>query len=200
MCKICKKPTIKLQVGKLFYYQCSFCGFLEKSSEHHLSEEKEYQRYLQHDNNINDGYLRYQKTFLEQIRQHLGTKVLDFGCGESHLLASLIGCTYYDKYFYPNQDIYCNWYDTIIMEEVIEHLYDPVEELTRLDKLLIRGGKLVIRTQFLKDNTNLSEWWYLRDQTHISFFQTKTFNVICELFNYRIIYCNDFDLIILQKA
>lgn len=198
MCKICKKPTINIQIGKNFYESCATCGFLAKLN--YLSEEKELARYLLHDNDLNEGYLKYQKAFLAEIGNFLGNKVLDFGCGESHLLASLIGSDYYDKYFYPNLNIYNNIYDTIIMEEVIEHLKDPILELEKLNQILIEGGKIIVRTQLLKPEINLNNWWYLRDQTHISFYQLKTFEVICELFNYKIIYCNDCDLIILQKV
>ena len=91
-------------------------------------------------------------------------------------------------------------YDTIILEEVIEHLKEPLEDLMRLSLILNDAGKLIIRTRLFNEETDLPNWWYLRDQTHICFFSYQTFKKICELLNLRIIYCNDVDLIILQKV
>lgn len=69
-----------------------------------------------------------------------------------------------------------------------------------LSKVLNDSGNLIIRTRLLNEDTDLSNWWYLRDQTHVCFFSYQTFEKICELLNLRIIYCNDVDLIILQKV
>ena len=65
--------------------------------------------------------------------------------------------------------------------------------------LLKEKGNIIIRTRFIPINIFEGNWWYLRDITHISFFDLKTFLYLCEHFNLKIIYCNDKDLIVLQK-
>lgn len=85
------------------------------------------------------------------------------------------------------------------MEEVIEHLSEPVNVVKELVKLLNDKGKIIIRTQFIPSDIFSKNWWYLRDTTHVSFFNLKTFNYLCEVFPLSIIYCNEKDLIILQK-
>ena len=134
------------------------------------------------------------------INEYLTGKTLDFGCGDNHILATLIGADYYDKYFYPNENYLHEIYDTIIMEEVIEHLVNPLDELAKLVNVLTNKGKLIIRTQLLKTDADLEKWWYLRDETHVCFYSYQTFKRICELFSLKIIYCNDKDLIILKKV
>ena len=200
MCKICKKNSKNLQVGKLQYAFCDECCFLEKMPNHFLSDELEMKRYQLHDNDGNNEYIKYQKKFAEEIMPFLGNRILDFGCGESHTLATILNASYYDKFFYPNRKPLESRYDSIILEEVIEHLKEPLEELMDLSKVLNDSGNLIIRTRFLNEDTDLSNWWYLRDQTHVCFFSYQTFEKICELLNLRIIYCNDVDLIILQKV
>ena len=39
-----------------------------------------------------------------------------------------------------------NWADAVIMNHVIEHIYDPVSELTECRRLLKKGGRLVLYT------------------------------------------------------
>ena len=106
---------------------------------------------------------------------------------------------YYDLYFYPEEKYKKHLYDAIILEEVIEHLKDPMCVLNDLIPLLENGGKIIIRTNFIPTNIFEGKWWYLRDTTHISFFDIKTFKYISNLLPLAIIHCNDKDLIIFEK-
>ena len=205
MCKICKNETIVKQIGKIMYHYCEKCGFLSKDEDHILSSEDELLRYQQHNNNTNDSYVKYQENFYKEIAPFLGENVLDFGCGDNHVLADIINknnkkSDYYDLYFYPNKNYKKHLYDAIILEEVIEHLKDPIDIINQLISNLKVGGKFIIRTMMIPTDVFTSNWWYLRDSTHISFFDIKTFETICELLDLKIIYFNDKDLIILQKA
>jgi len=204
MCKICRNSTKILSFNNVFYRKCFSCDFLFKTDEYILSSESEFERYKLHNNN-DLSYFSYQKSFYFSIKEFLSGKVLDYGCGDNHILASIImeegyDSSFYDLYFYNNEYVLKNSYDSIILEEVIEHLKDPIKEIKKLLEILNKNGKIIIRTQFLNDELDLSKWWYLRDSTHISFFSIKTFIYICELFNLKIIYCNDKDLIVLQKV
>ena len=103
-------------------------------------------------------------------------------------------------YFYPENDVFNNIFDVIILEEVIEHIENPLFLLKRLIEMLKVDGKIIIRTNMLKDTINLNSWWYLRDTTHISFFTYHSFLICSQLLGMNIIYCNEKDLIIMKKA
>ena len=205
MCKICGSLTKNIFINKVNYEFCDYCGFLCKTKDYILSSEDEYNRYLLHSNSENENYINYQKKFYDEINDFLGEKVLDYGCGDNHILANILkenghDSMYYDLYFYPDIKYEKYLYDAIILEEVIEHLNDPLSVITKLIKLLNINGKLIIRTNFIPKNVVEKNWWYLRDITHISFFDIKTFQYIGNLLSMRIIYCNEKDLIVFEKA
>ncbi len=205
MCKICNNQSIKKIINGIEYDFCPFCGFLNKHDKYILSSGDEHNRYLKHNNNDDNlGYHKYQEKFYLEIKEFLGKTNLDYGCGDNHVLANILNennyfTSFYDLYFYPLENYKKHLYDAIILEEVIEHLKDPFEVIKELVNLLDRNGKLIIRTQFIPINIFSCNWWYLRDTTHISFFDLKTFKYLCEVFSLHIIYCNEKDLIILQK-
>lgn len=204
MCKICGFKTKKIEINGIIYHKCLNCGFMYKDESHILSSELEFDRYKLHNNNDKDYYL-YQKSFFEEIEKYLSGNILDYGCGDNHILSNIINeegyyCSFYDLYFYDNEDTLLNLYNVIILEEVIEHLKSPITILKKLYSLLNKDGLFIIRTRLLNKNINLNSWWYLRDTTHISFFSFKSFQICCELLRMNIIYCNDKDLIILKKV
>lgn len=203
MCKICNKETISLVINGINYDKCNNCGYLAKKAEHILEEKEEYNRYLLHDNDTSEQYFNYQEKFYYEISNYLDNKVLDYGCGNNHILVNVlekhgVDCNYFDLYFYNDTNYEKDRYKAIILEEVIEHLKDPTTTLKQLLNLLDTGGNLIIRTRFLKEELD-SKWWYLRDSTHIGFFEVKTFLYLCGIYNLKIIYCNDIDVIILKK-
>ena len=205
MCKICNNSTEIILIDNVVYHFCPHCKFLAKTEMFIPSALEEYNRYLKHENNANDDYLNYQKKFYNDIKNFLGESVLDFGCGNNHILANILlengyNCSYYDIYFYPEENYKKGRYDAIIMEEVIEHLANPLAVLEELISNLNDGGNLIIKTMFIPNDFKDKKWWYLRDTTHISFFDLKTFSYLSKLLSLQIIYCNDKDLIILQKA
>ncbi len=204
MCKICGSLTKSVKINKINYEFCENCGFLRKTDEFILSSKDEFDRYLNHNNSNNEGYVKYQENFLNEIHKFLGKKVLDYGCGDNHILADILSqngfeSMYYDLYFYPDIKYKKHLYDAIILEEVIEHLKEPMDVLNDLITLIDKGGKIIVRTNLIPTNVFEGNWWYLRDTTHISFFDIKTFKYISNLLPLAIIYCNDKDLIIFEK-
>ena len=205
MCKICGSTIREVVIDKIEYQICDNCGFLAKNERFIPTNNEEYNRYLLHDNNSNDGYVLYQEKFYNDIKDYLGKSVLDYGCGNNHILSNIIEkngheSSYYDLYFYPNEKYEKARYDAIILEEVIEHLSNPLEVLKTLIPLLNLEGNLIIRTQFIPQDLMTKKWWYLRDLTHISFFNFSTFKYLSKLLSLQIIYCNEKDLIILKKV
>lgn len=204
MCKICGNKTTKMIINNNKYDKCLKCGFLQKDNILFLNSDMEKRRYTYHHNDSNSDYVLYQKSFYQKIKQYVEGKTLDFGCGDNHILANIISSDfetyYYDLYFYPDLEYKNRKYKTIIMEEVIEHLKEPLEVLLELVNLLCIGGKLIIETNFIPDDVKSQNWWYLRDVTHISFFEKKTFLYLCDFLGLKCIYCNDVNLIILEKV
>ena len=205
LCKICGNKTFTITIDKIEYSLCDNCGFLAKTPNFIPDENEEYSRYLLHDNDQNDGYISYQEKFYNDIKNFLGKSVLDYGCGNNHILSDILekngfNSSYYDLYFYPNENYKKARYDAIILEEVIEHLSNPLSVLKELIPLLNEGGNLVVRTQFVPTDFLTKKWWYFRDITHISFFNFHTFEYLSKLLSLQIIYCNEKDLIILKKV
>ncbi|HHD84192.1 MAG TPA: class I SAM-dependent methyltransferase, partial [Campylobacteraceae bacterium] len=84
----------------------------------------------------------------------------------------------YDCFYAPDETVFKKRYDFITSTEVIEHLHDPMGELTRLWTLLKPDGVLGIMTAFRVED--FADWYYKRDLTHIRFFTPKTFEWIAK--------------------
>jgi len=200
MCNICGNETIKLKINNISYDFCNNCYFLAKDRLNYLSEIKEKERYLNHNNDTLD-YYHFQESFFESIKEYIGSNVLDFGCGKDQVLINVlknnkVNATGYDYYFLPNKyDI--NSFDTVIIEEVIEHLKNPIETLKSLINRNNPSFKIIIKTELFSDVNSLNNWWYLRDSTHIGFYHQKTFEKIAEILNLKILFSNKKNIIIL---
>jgi len=56
-------------------------------------------------------------------------------------------------------------------------------------------------TQFNNfDNDEFKEWFYIRDITHHTFYNLKTFEYIAHKYNYEIIYTDNKNKIVLRKG
>ena len=126
-----RQPDNKNQI----YQFCQICEFVSLDSNFHLSEKAARERYLLHTNGPYDQkYTAYlQKYLTEGILPFLSPKshILDFGCGPSPVLPSLLithGHTVevYDLYFFPDTQFESCFYDAIVLLEVIEHLSNPL--------------------------------------------------------------------------
>ncbi len=188
-CKICGNV---LEFDDAFSY-CKNCGFIAKKNQICSLEEKN--RYLLHqDSSQYHMYLRqlYHDKFYEY------EEILDFGSGQYLALQksfSNFKITSYDFYFSKINYI-DKMYDVIVLNEVIEHLSEPIKVLTELKKLLKPMGRFLIQTGLTDEISNIRNWWYTRDITHISFFHTKTFKYISSLLNLE--YFKDDKFIILK--
>jgi hypothetical protein len=111
-CHICDKPTesFKHEKTNITYYYCEACEYIFKSPECYQDLSTQKERYNLHENDENDpGYQAYFQRFLDFILPLLDkpNTALDFGCGRSSLLASLlkkegIDCDYYDPIYHPD--------------------------------------------------------------------------------------------------
>ncbi len=197
-CKICGCLTSSFIENKKKYYYCSSCSFVFLDSSFIVSPKLEKERYLKHENTLsNKGYVSMLSSFISKIPVH--GHVLDFGCGPTLVLKKLISkkgfsVDAYDKYFHPCE---LSKYDVITCTEVVEHLSDPLSTLKMLKEHLNSSGCIAVMTLF--HPKDLSGWWYLSDETHISFFDKKTFVKMGLLLDMDVEFINDKNVVVLKK-
>lgn len=208
-CIICNNETYNVydKQFQIIYLRCKSCGFIYEGSKYHISFEEERKIYEYHNNNIEDeGYVAMFEKFINSFEPYVvGRQLLDFGSGPEPVFSELMKRKGYDvtmfDLHYHNDDSYLQKkYDVITSTEVFEHLQNPMGELKKLVSLLNNSGILAIMTQFSKDDEHFLNWWYRRDETHISFFNERTFKYIANHFNLEIIHTNHKDYMILKKV
>jgi hypothetical protein len=188
------------------YWECKHClaKFLDPSLYIESSIEKE--RYLEHDNRIDDEAYR---SFLSRLATPLQNKIsvgdtgLDFGCGHGPALADMLQVDgfqvdLYDPFFFPDKKIFSKKYNFITCTETAEHFHNPYQEFNTLDNLLAPGGWLGIMTCFLTTDEAFESWYYRRDPTHVTFYCAKTFEVIASQRNWHYEIASK-DIVLLQK-
>ncbi|HRX15657.1 MAG TPA: class I SAM-dependent methyltransferase [Spirochaetota bacterium] len=147
-----------------------------------LTKEQEKERYLQHNNDVNDP--RYQK-FVKPVVDHIlefftkEKKGLDFGCGTGPVISKMLSdsgytTSLYDPFFYPGNSALKDTYDYIICCEVAEHFTNPSAEFALLHSLLNTDGQLICMTELFTDTVDFEKWHYNNDPTHYIFYQKET--------------------------
>ena len=210
-CHICNQSTESFVHEKtnITYYHCQACEYIFKSPEYYQDFEGQNERYNLHENNEEDaGYIAYFQRFLDFTLPLVGKpkNALDFGCGRTSLLATLlekegIDCDYYDPIYHPDTLDTDKKYDLIVSTEVFEHLHQPREVFESLLKRLNSGGYLAIQTEFHANTEELFKtWWYPQDPTHIVFFRARTFHVLCDIYGCRVVKDNGKNILVLKKS
>ena len=199
ICKICSHntKTIKDEQFATNYYLCTNCDHIFMGEKKIILPEKEKQEYLRHNNTTeNEGYVAMFRDFIEKCIDPYQDKIktaLDFGCGPGPVLAELLKekgfeVDIYDKYFALEKIFENKKYDLITSTEVLEHLADPLETLKTLKKHLNKQGIIAIMTLFHpKNKEEFKKWWYRRDLTHISFYTPKTFEILAEMVEMKVL-------------
>jgi 2-polyprenyl-3-methyl-5-hydroxy-6-metoxy-1,4-benzoquinol methylase len=209
-CHICNQVTESFVDEKtnITYYHCINCEYLFKSPECYQDFTTQKERYNLHENDENDsGYQAYFRRFLDFILPLVDNPktALDFGCGRSSLLASLlkqegIDCDYYDPIYHPDTLDEKKKYDLIVSTEVFEHLHQPREVFESLLNRLEEGGYLALQTQFHPNNVEaFKKWYYHKDPTHIVFFTAYTFSVLCKGYGVEFIGDNGKNMVLIRK-
>ena len=210
-CHICNNPTDSFIHKKtnITYYHCKECEYIFKSHEHHQDFSTQKERYNLHENDEKDeGYKAYFQRFLDFTLPLTGQpkSALDFGCGRSSLLASLlenegIACDYYDPIYYPTVLNNSKKYELIVSTEVFEHLHQPRVVFESLLERLEEGGYLALQTQFhSNDIESFKKWYYHQDPTHIVFFTVQTFRVLCEMYGCEFVGDNGKNMVVIKKS
>ena len=209
-CHICTKSTETFVHEKtdITYYHCKACEYIFKSSEYHQDLTVQKERYNLHENDAEDeGYQAYFQRFLDFILPLVGKPktALDFGCGRSSLLATLLEkevtkCDYYDPIYHPDTLSESKKYDLIVSTEVFEHLHQPREVFESLLERLEEDGYLALQTQFHPNDVEaFKKWYYHQDPTHIVFFTAQTFRVLCEIYGCEFVGDNGKNMVVMKK-
>jgi len=192
----------------IIYFHCLACEFIFKSIEHYQDFSSQKERYNLHQNNEDsEGYRVYFQRFLDFTLPSLVDvkTALDFGCGRTSLLASMlekngISCDYYDPIYHPSHLDENKKYSLIVSTEVFEHLHKPIEVFAYLIDKLEEGGYLAIQTEFHPNNIeDFKKWYYHKDPTHIVFFTKKSFQILASLNVATLLIDNGKNMVLIQK-
>ncbi|MDD2383344.1 MAG: class I SAM-dependent methyltransferase [Sulfurospirillaceae bacterium] len=211
-CPICKHsatPFIHEALQKRFNY-CTVCECIYLDKTFKLSEEKEKEKYDQHQNSLdNVGYVEMFENFLDFFWEELTCKPLvglDFGSGPTPVLSELMqrrGATIdcYDKFYQPLPLYEHKQYDFITSTEVFEHLDNPYEALKLLTNLVKPDGIIALMTLFHDTNReHFLTWWYPRDLTHITFYTPKTLTILGTMCGLKVLKTDSKRILILKKC
>lgn len=199
-CKICHTETepFRWERRDWLFYHCPECEYIFKDESLHPPPEAERKNYEKHDNSFEStGYVKMFEGFIgwaiepemERLQAMAGDappRALDFGCGPGPVLGELLrrrgfATDVYDPFFFPDHVFDGRNYHLITSTEVFEHLSDPLRVAQMLAQHLEEGGILVLMTLFhYDDRERFLDWWYIRDISHVGFFNAKTLAVLAE--------------------
>ena len=160
-----------------------------------LSPSDEKARYDTHKYHLNDpGQFNFLNSLVTKVIFNLSrskekTLGLDFGCGAQGLMSEIfaqegIKQLNYDLYYFPGEDVwYQGPFDFITACEVVEHLRDPMQDFKRMLDALRPKGVLAIRTGIEEAHRPFADWYYIKDQTHINFYNQHTCEWIANYFS-----------------
>jgi len=193
-CLLCSNQSADQVVNhEIYFWKCLKCDLIFKDPGDFPDFESEKARYETHNNDESDPqYLEYLDR-LFSITNFKSGVALDYGCGPSMGLKTLVRLKglsnakveSYDPMFYPEADL-SQKFDLVFASESFEHFFKPKEEVEKIVNLLHPGGLLAVSTE-LHDEKKISDWWYSRDPTHVVFFGKKTFEIMAKEFRLKIL-------------
>ena len=200
-CPLCKSINSSKFYKDKFreYLCCASCDFVFVPKVYHLSKTDEKLRYDTHNNDpYDDRYRAFLSQLLKPLLERIPEKSsgLDFGSGPGPTLSLMLeeyGHTMelYDKFYADNDSVFDKKYDFITATEVLEHLSEPMEEISRLSGILSNQGYLAVMTQILTSQIEFSSWYYKNDPSHIGFFTKKSLNFLASYLNIEVSFVSE---------
>ena len=132
LCGSCSETFWLDELNHIPYSKCKVCCSIFQTGNTYLSFSQEKERYLMHNNDVNDlGYQGFVSPITNSIQSFFKPDVhngLDFGCGTGPVISHMLKqhgfhVTLYDPFFYPDMSYLSNKYDFIICCEVMEHFH-----------------------------------------------------------------------------
>lgn len=208
LCPLCQSDhteRLSHHFKSRIFYQCHHCWLISADRKDLPDTDAEKSRYLHHVNtHQNQGYIRFLEQVIHPLTTHISDDAvgLDYGCGPTVVLADLLrergyGCEVYDPFFYP--DFPTKKYDFITSTECFEHFHDPQKTVEKIYNLLNKNGYLAIMTDTWQRLDRFSQWHYIRDQTHVSFYHQNTMDWIAEKYDMALIYNDGKRVFIFKK-
>ena len=187
------------------YFRCVACQLTFVPPAFHLSPSDEKAVYDLHQNSSADqGYRNFLSRIFEPVHARIapGSHGLDFGSGPGPTLSVMfeeVGhhMAIYDPYYATETSPLALQYDFVTASEVVEHLYNPGDELRRLWSCIKPGGLLGIMTKLALDREAFARWHYKNDRTHVSFFSRETFAWLAAEWNAELAFVGN-DVILLR--
>lgn len=193
-CPLCNTETKTFEkIQNKEYFKCDSCWGIFLHPKHYLNSAEEKNRYLQHNNDVEDlGYQNFVQPLVSKILQFQTSKDqgLDFGSGTGPVITKLLreqnyNILTYDPYFDNQKERLEIIYNYIVSCEVIEHFYKPFNEFKLLHSLLKSDGNLYLKTHLYDNSIDFKSWYYKDDPTHVFIYHEKTMEWIKNKFNFK---------------
>lgn len=194
-CGLCQGQNLKVRVAppERKYFECTDCGLIALDPQLRLPPNEERARYELHTNSFDEcGYKDFLNRLVAPLTKMLtpGMVGLDYGCGPGPTISYLMNesgfkVENFDPFFFPREFSDDDKFDFITCTEVIEHFFEPRIEFERIASLLKPGGFLGIMTGVFDESIDFNSWWYRKDPTHVSIYQSKTFSWIASNFGWQ---------------
>ena len=207
-CSLCSSVNVSpfFEDKKRAYLRCENCKLVFVPSDYWLNEHEERAIYNLHKNTATDqGYRKFLSRLSDPLLTRLSPKCtgLDFGCGPGPTLSVILEeaghrVDLYDFFYFNAPDLLRKKFDFITATEVVEHLNSPDREFRKLFSMLNPGGLLAIMTKLVIDLDAFSQWHYIRDLTHVCFYDQRTFEYLAQRFEAKL-YLIEKDVIFLKK-
>jgi len=131
------------------------------------------------------------------------TRILDFGCGPGPVLVELLrrrghDAVGYDPFFAPDTDL-SSPFEIVFCTETAEHFRSPRDSFAQLASLVIPGGTIALMTSLHAGAGKIGEWWYVRDETHVSFYSAGTFDWIARHWGFELEATDNKEIVILRR-
>ncbi|MFG1494643.1 class I SAM-dependent methyltransferase [Halobacteriovorax sp. ZH4_bin.1] len=190
-CPLCHSNSIHLYANTLGsdYFECKNCSYVFKDRTKLLDSVVEKSRYDTHENNSEDqGYVDFLNRLILPLSERLSENSygLDFGCGPGPTISKEMKkrghhVEDYDIYYANKPELLEKQYDFVTSTEVWEHFYEPEKDIKKCWDLVKPGGHLGVMTYFTpEEKEKFSNWWYLRDETHVGFYNEAVFRYIAK--------------------
>jgi SAM-dependent methyltransferase len=208
LCPLCgQSVSVSFKgIDNLHINRCDNCYLFFKNADIFISPDEEKHRYSHHNNTPEEpGYIKFLRQAIDPALSYLkkSWKGLDFGCGPNPVLAGIVTnegytCKWFDPYFFPVMP--SGQFNFVFATECFEHFFDPLKEIQTITDKLNPEGILTIMTLRWNEATNMKQWWYLRDPTHVVFYHSKTIEYICSQFGYSKLFDDGEKVVVLKKS